>query len=77
MQDDVMKMREMTEGVNVDGNAMVSFKPGGYHIMLLGLSKGLEEGSDVALTLTFDEQRELQVTLPVKKDENAGHHHHH
>ena len=77
MQDDVMKMREMTEGVNVDGNDMVSFKPGGYHIMLLGLSKGLEEGSNVALTLTFDKQRELHVTLPVKKDENAGHHHHH
>jgi copper(I)-binding protein len=77
MQGDVMKMREMTEGVTVAPDSMVDFKPGGYHIMLLGLTKGLTEGSDIALTLTFDKQRKMHVVLPVKKDENVGHHHHH
>lgn len=77
MNGDVMKMREMTEGVMVTGNDMVSFKPGGYHIMLLGLSKGLEVGNEIELTLIFDDNRELKVLLPVKKDGNTGHHHHH
>ena len=77
MQGDMMRMREMKEGVTIPANGMVSFESGGYHVMLLGLKKGLEEGSEVGLTLTFDEQTTMHVVLPVKKDENQGHHHHH
>lgn len=77
MQGDMMKMREMKEGVTIPANDMVSFESGGYHVMLLGLKKGLEEGSEVSLTLTFDKQTTVHVVLPVKKDENQGHHHHH
>jgi copper(I)-binding protein len=45
--------------------------------MLMGLTKGLEEGTEIALTLTFADKSELQVTVPVKKEADKGHHHHH
>ncbi|BFT29008.1 copper chaperone PCu(A)C [Alteromonas sp. D210916BOD_24] len=76
MQGDVMKMRELTEGVQIGGQAMVNFQSGGYHVMLLGLQKGLTEGSDVALTLTFDHTKTLDIVLPVKQSQQHGHHHH-
>ena len=77
MQEDVMKMRELTEGVKVEAGEMVAFESGGRHIMLMGLTKGLEEGSEVVLTLTFSDASELKVSLPVKKEAGEGHHHHH
>ena len=80
MQDEMMQMREVSEGVVVKPNEKVMFKSGGYHVMLLGLSKGLEEGSEVPLTLHFKEgetmEIELEIVLPVKKDGEANHHHH-
>ncbi len=76
MQGDLMKMRELKEGVVVEGGEMVTFESGGYHIMLLGLVKGLEEGDDVALTLAFGSQSSLNVVLPVQKGKTTSHHHH-
>ena len=77
MEEDVMKMRELTDGVIIKAGEMVSFESGGRHIMLMGLTKGLEEGSEVALTLTFSDASELPVLLPVKKEAGESHHHHH
>ncbi|WP_334021323.1 copper chaperone PCu(A)C [Alteromonas sp. S015] len=77
MEEDVMKMRELTDGVKIKAGEMVSFESGGHHIMLMGLTKGLEEGSEVALILTFSDASELQVSLPVKKEAGEAHHYHH
>ena len=77
LQGDVMKMRELTDGVKIKAGEMVSFESGGRHIMLMGLTKGLQEGSEVALTLIFSDASELQVSLPVKKEAGEGHHLHH
>ncbi|MDO6568950.1 copper chaperone PCu(A)C [Alteromonas sp. 1_MG-2023] len=78
MKDDMMRMREVKEGVTVSPSESVSFAPGGYHVMLLGLEKGLSEGNAVALTLTFDDAPDLSISLPVKGlDKEAGHRHHH
>ncbi len=77
MEEDVMKMRELTDGVKIEAGEMVSFESGGRHVMLMGLTKGLEEGTEIALTLTFADKSELQVTVPVKKEADKGHHHHH
>ncbi|WP_394223106.1 copper chaperone PCu(A)C [Alteromonas gracilis] len=77
MEGDVMKMRELTDGVAITAGEMVSFESGGYHVMLLGLAKGLEEGSEFTLTLSFDDNSQLKVRLPVKKDQAKSHHHHH
>ena len=77
MEEDVMKMRELTNGVKIQAGEMVSFESGGRHIMLMGLTKGLKEGGDLALTLKFDDASEMEVRLPIKKEAGESHHHHH
>jgi copper(I)-binding protein len=78
MNDDMMRMREVKEGIVIAPNDSLSFAPGGYHVMLLGLEKGLVEGNSVSLTLSFDSAADYIVELPVKgMDKEAGHQHHH
>ena len=41
MQGDVMKMRELAEGLEIPAGATVALAPGGYHIMFMGLNQAL------------------------------------
>jgi len=53
MQNDVMKMRPLPALALPAGQA-VDLKPGGYHIMLIGLKGSLEAGAMVPITLRFE-----------------------
>lgn len=64
---DVMKMREIEGGVSLPAGTTVTFKPGGYHIMLLGLKQKLDEGQSIPLTLTFAKAGSIQVDVHVEK----------
>lgn len=66
MDNGVMKMR-LTEGVDLPPGQKVMLKPGGYHIMLSGLSKPLVDGQSFPLTLDFAKAGERQVTVSVQK----------
>ncbi|MCU7553241.1 copper chaperone PCu(A)C [Alteromonas sp. ASW11-19] len=78
MQGDVMQMREVTDGVTLAPGQKVAFAPGGYHIMLLGLKNGLDEGNSVDLTLQLTSGETVDVTAAIKAiDKQTGHHHHH
>jgi len=41
-------------------------KPGGYHLMLLGLKHDLKPGDTVALTLMFEKAGQMSLQAPVK-----------
>ena len=77
MKNDMMRMHEMKEGIKVPPQESVSFEPGGYHVMLLGLKQGLSEGNSVPLSLYFENGEVLNITLPVQKNGENVHHHHH
>ncbi len=62
----VMKMREISGGLAVPANGAVALKPGGYHLMLIGLKKPLKAGETVQLTLTFEKAGKVAVSAPVK-----------
>lgn len=66
MTNGVMKMREVEGGLAVPANGSVTLKPGGYHVMLIGLKKPLIEGQSFPLTLTFAKAGNISVTVPVK-----------
>jgi copper(I)-binding protein len=51
-------------GIPADGT--VTFAPGSLHVMLFGLKSPLVEGSEIALTLTFDKAGEVNVKVPVR-----------
>lgn len=41
--------------VKVPGGKTLTFEPGGWHIMLMGLNRQLTEGGTVEITVTFDD----------------------
>jgi copper(I)-binding protein len=69
MEGNVMKMRAVA-GVDLPAGKAVEFKPGGYHVMLMGLKKPLKEGDTVPLTLVVEgkdgKRQTIEVKAPVK-----------
>ena len=76
MSGDVMKMRELEDGLEIPAGAEVELKPGGYHVMFFDLKGPLEEGEMFEVTLEF--AKAGKVTLPVMimaKDAKGAHNH--
>ena len=65
MQGDVMKMRELSEGLEIPAGETVTLAPGGFHIMFMGLKQAFVEGQTVAVTLSFEKAGSIEVLLPV------------
>jgi len=67
----VMKMRPLA-GLDIPAGQPVTLKPGGEHIMLLGLNRPLREGQSFPLTLNFEKAGTRTVTVAVEKPGAAG-----
>ena len=65
----MMEMRPLKNGLEIAAGKSVMLKPGGYHIMLIGLTGKLMEGQQVDLMLKFSDGSEVKVSAPVKKGE--------
>jgi len=68
MEGDVMRMREV-EGIEIPAGRYVELKPGGLHLMFMGLKAPLKEGDKFPLRLKFEKAGEVTVTVNV---EGAG-----
>lgn len=66
MANGVMQMRELANGLLIPAGESVALKPGGYHVMLIGLRKRLTAGETFPLTLTFEKAGNISVTVPIK-----------
>ncbi|MPY71385.1 MAG: copper chaperone PCu(A)C [Alphaproteobacteria bacterium] len=66
MDGSVMKMRELADGVAVAPGKEVIFKPGGLHVMLIGLKAPLKEGDTFPLTFTFEKAGRQTVEIAVR-----------
>ena len=64
--DGVMQMRQLAGGLPIPAGGSVTLKPGGYHVMLIGLKKPLTPGETFPLTLTFANAGNISVTVPVR-----------
>ena len=56
---------------------VVELKPGGMHLMLIGLKEPLVGKDSIILNLTFEKSGNVVVEVPVKDLKNSGEHHHH
>ena len=65
MEDGMMRMRQMAHFHLKPGQPRV-LKPGGLHIMLMGLKQAMPEGSNITVELYFDDDSQMQVSVPVK-----------
>jgi copper(I)-binding protein len=66
MENNVMQMRQV-EAIEVPANGQVELKPGGYHVMLIGLNRDLKEGEEVLIKLTTRSGQTIEVKAPVRK----------
>lgn len=62
----MMVMRRI-ERIALPTGKPVALKPGGLHVMLIGLRRTLEPGAEVALTLVYDDGSKASVVAPVRQ----------
>jgi copper(I)-binding protein len=65
MVDEVMRMR-IVEGVDLPSGEEVDLRPGGLHLMLMGLTTPLLPGDTLDLVLYFEGSEDLRLTVPVR-----------
>lgn len=64
--DGIMKMREMPKGIEIKPGETIEFKPGGYHVMFVGLNKQLMQGGEVKGTLQFEKAGKVDVAFKIE-----------
>ena len=65
VEDGVMKMRPVEGGLEIKPGETVTLKPGGVHVMFLGLRQPLQQGKTVKTTLKFDNAGTLDLDLTI------------
>ncbi len=65
MDNGVMSMRELEGGVVIGAGKQVALKPGGFHLMFMGLKSQLNDGENLPVTLVFDNGGEITLQFPV------------
>lgn len=65
MTNGVMSMSAQDK-IEIAPGGMVSFAPGGYHLMFLGISKTLKAGDRLPATLVFSGGRRIRVDFAVR-----------
>ena len=68
----VMKMRPVEDGLALPAGETVTLKPGGKHIMIMGLDGELAKGAILPLTLDFDVAGQVEVAVPVGMGPSAA-----
>ncbi|MEU7750291.1 copper chaperone PCu(A)C [Micromonospora sp. NPDC049101] len=66
MQDGKMVMRQKQGGIVVKARGTHALEPGGDHLMLMNLTKPVQAGDELSVTLTFADGRTQQFTAVVK-----------
>jgi copper(I)-binding protein len=62
----VAKMRPVEGGLEIKPGQTVEFKPGSFHIMLMGLKRPLEKGQKVKGTLEFEKAGKVDIEYAVE-----------
>ena len=69
MENDIMRMRAVTGGLDLPAGKTVALTPGGYHLMVMDLKMALPKGSTLPLTLVFKDangaQSKMDLRVPV------------
>ena len=69
---DVMTMRPVDGGLEIPAASTVELKPGGLHVMFMGVETPFKDGDTVPVTLTFEKAGSVEVNFPVRKAGSEG-----
>lgn len=72
MNNGMMKMRRL-DNVTIKPGDTLELKPGGYHVMLMGLNKPIAKNSEVPVTITFS-NGDKKTVVAHATDEIKGQH---
>jgi copper(I)-binding protein len=75
MANGVMKMQKV-ESIMIPAGSSVEFKPGGYHIMLIGVTNKINTGDKVDIKLTFSNGTIKKIRASASETVNSTHHKH-
>lgn len=76
MEGDVMKMKKLDNGIELPAGKTTELKPGGLHIMFIGLKAPLKQGEKFPLKLKFEKAGEVSVEVAVDAMTAGGSKHH-
>ncbi|WP_224705546.1 copper chaperone PCu(A)C [Devosia aquimaris] len=65
MAGDVMKMRQLPDGLELPAGQSIELAPGGFHLMFMGLKQAFVEGESVPVTLVFEKAGAVDIAVPV------------
>ena len=74
MKDNIMRM-ERVAGLDIPAGGRVTLRPGGYHLLLMGLTGPLVQGHGYDLSLTFGKAGTLTVELIIMGPGARSRHH--
>ena len=65
IEDGIMKMRHLHQGLTIPSGETIEMAPGGHHIMLIGITEPFTEGDSIPLTLEFKNSGTVDINLDV------------
>ena len=71
MDNDIMKMRQLKDGLIIPANTITYLKPGEFHLMFFGLKKQMTPMETYVINLTFKNLGTVAVHALVKPSENG------
>ncbi|WP_271025251.1 copper chaperone PCu(A)C [Rhizobium sp. RCAM05973] len=79
MDNDVMVMRKLKNGLALPAGKTVQLKPGSYHLMFMDVIDPFKQGETIRAKLTFEKAGSIDVDFPVgsavaSKADNGGEH---
>ena len=79
VENDIMKMKHLSEGVIIKAKSKLILKPDGYHLMFIKLNKDLQLKKKYDVHFRFKSGKNIVLSMPVKnKASNSrekSHHH--
>lgn len=76
IEDGVMTMRPIEDGIEIGPGDKVEFKPGGLHFMLNGIDEALVAEDEIELTLNFEKAGAVVLRFPVREPATVKAHRH-
>lgn len=71
MENNVMQMRALPDGLALPKGKAIELKPGGYHLMVMDLKRPMLQGAWLPLTLTVETKDKKRSTVVVSAEVKA------
>ena len=72
MDGGIMRMRQLQNGIPIPVGGRVELRPGGMHLMFMGLKRPLRQGERVPVTLRFQRAGQVTVRFAVQPIASSG-----